>query len=96
MVRGSLYTLLNDKSPIPLKIKILLLQTYVTPILTAYAGAALESLASKSQWKKLEAAQKIYKESFERQLKDIIQICAISPELVTFDNFNVVVPIQQM
>jgi len=58
MVRGMLYPLINKKSAIPLKTKILILKTYVIPILT-YAGAAWALLISNHQWKRIEAIQTI-------------------------------------
>jgi len=53
-----LYPLIDNKSPIPLKTKILILKMYVIPILT-YAGAAWAPLVSKNQWKRIEAVQTI-------------------------------------
>jgi len=58
MVRGMLYLLLNEKSPIPLKTKILIIKMYVILILT-YAGAAWAPLVSKHQCKRIEAVQTI-------------------------------------
>ncbi|XP_016664374.2 uncharacterized protein LOC100161354 isoform X2 [Acyrthosiphon pisum] len=56
IVRGILYPLINKKSPIPLKTKILILKMYVIPILT-YAGAAWAPLVPTHQWKRIEAVQ---------------------------------------
>lgn len=57
-IRGSLYTILNRKSPIPIKSKLTIFQLYVRSIIS-YAGPAWGSLISKTNWQKLESIQNI-------------------------------------
>jgi len=57
-VRGLLYSILNKKSPIPTRTKLILFKMYIIPILT-YAGEALAAFISTFSWRKLEAVQTI-------------------------------------
>ncbi|KAL4148911.1 hypothetical protein QTP88_003050 [Uroleucon formosanum] len=57
-VRASLYPILNQKSPIPLRTRIQLYTIYIKPILL-YASVAWAPQLSQSNWRKLEAVQNI-------------------------------------
>ena len=54
--RCLLYPVLNFKSPISIKSKLLILQLYIRPALS-YAGEAWGSQLAKSNWTKLETVQ---------------------------------------
>jgi hypothetical protein len=55
-VRGILTPVINRNSPIPSSTRLKLLKLYVNPILT-YAGAAWAPYISRTNWRKIEAAQ---------------------------------------
>jgi len=57
-VRGLLYSILNKKSPIPTRTKLILFKMYIIPILT-YTGEAWAPFISTFSWRKLEAVQTI-------------------------------------
>lgn len=57
-IRGMLYPVLNHRSPIPIKTKIICLQLYIGSVLS-YAGPAWAPLLSRSSWRKVESVQNI-------------------------------------
>ncbi|KAL4123315.1 hypothetical protein QTP88_015512 [Uroleucon formosanum] len=57
-VRASLYPILNQKSPIPLRTRIQMYTIYIKPILL-YASVAWAPQLSQSNWRELEAVQNI-------------------------------------
>jgi hypothetical protein len=58
LVRRILYPIINNKNPVPLKIRLNLIKMYITPIIT-YAGAAWAPFLKHSHWRRLEAIQTI-------------------------------------